>query len=525
MKTKRILQIVTVMFLLAVFAVCLPTTADAAQDPPIYLLEYNDGSGYIWLHCSLISDGGIPYLVTIPGADVLESQGLSPRMYNNSVSVQPTYGGSNGIVASYSAPELANVSGMQVGTAFSSTCNAYLLDMNSDGQLSNKTLRLTIDSSWVVADSCIYSSQTEAVSSKYWGAPVINDSGEVVGILTGTDTNKMAVIPLADYSNVLSGSGSNGGQNQTPQNPQNGGEGSDGEGSNGEGTEGEGITKTITDNGWIILLLLGGGGAAAGIAISKNKNKSDNNLPTEEGNNDTLDADMMLTPEPTVGVAPVIAPAPAPAPATGGWQIRGIGGPMDGRVFLINDQLRLGRGSACDVPFSQNAGGISAQHCLLRIVDGRVVLQDLRSTYGTYMAGKKLEPQVEYQLHTGDEFTMANGGQTFRLERAGAVANLGPAVRNVSSGNTHRADMDGRIAFGRAESSQVIFERNDTSISTRHCVLYREGVSLFLMDTNSSNGTFLENGKRLRPNVPYPVKKGQSFYLTAPKNTFVITED
>lgn len=231
-----------------------------------------------------------------------------------------------------------------------------------------------------------------------------------------------------------------------------------------------------------------------------------------------------LAPEPMGN--PNFAPLGAPTSPASQWQVRGMGGPMDGRVFLLTSTLRFGRSAQNDVVFSGNTPGISGNHCQLSFEHGRVVLRDLQSTYGTYMGGRKLEPQISYNLQNGDTFTLAESGQTFRLERSGnAVQNMTPAVRGSADGKIYRADMNGCISFGRDHRSQVPFPQNDSSVSTNHCILYRENGKLYLKDTNSTNGTFFDEKNRLKPGKPYPVKRGTTFFLVSPKNSFVITED
>lgn len=232
--------------------------------------------------------------------------------------------------------------------------------------------------------------------------------------------------------------------------------------------------------------------------------------------------------EGTVALDPIAVKndfAPLSTPASQ-WQVRGMGGAMDGRIFLLATTLRFGRSAQNDVVFSGNTPGISGSHCQLSFEHGRVVLRDLQSTYGTFLGGRRLEPQVSYNLQNGDTFTLAEGGPTFRLERCGnSVQDMTPAVRSNADGRTYRADMNGCISFGRDPRSEVPFPANDGSVSTNHCVLYKEGGKLYLKDTNSTNGTFFDVNNRLKPNKPYPVRKGMSFFLVSQQNTFVITED
>lgn len=218
---------------------------------------------------------------------------------------------------------------------------------------------------------------------------------------------------------------------------------------------------------------------------------------------------------------------PIPQPLNALWQIRGIDGTMDGKVFEIGSVLRFGRSPECNVVFPSNAPGISSVHCELEQQNGRIVLRDLQSSYGTYLAGNvRATPRVDYHLQEGDVFTLAQGGQTFRLERAGTpLHKKGPSVRAIAETKTYHADTSGRITFGRDMRCQIQFSENEYAISGKHCVLYRENNDLFLMDTNSTNGTYLDEKQRLKPNVPYKMKAGMSFFLSSPKYTYVIIDE
>lgn len=248
------------------------------------------------------------------------------------------------------------------------------------------------------------------------------------------------------------------------------------------------------------------------LTSNKKKNKERND---SEQRGETV----ALDPEPMV--MPVVPTSPAPQ-----WQIRGMDGPMAGRIFLLTSTVRIGRNPQNEIVFPGNTPGISGNHCQVSIEHGQVVLRDLQSTYGTYMNRMKLEPQISYNLQNGDMFVLAENAQTFRLEHCGnAVQDMTPAVRSYADGKTYRADMNGCISFGRDPRSQVPFTQGTSSVSTNHCILYRENGQLYLKDTNSTNGTFFNAENRLKPGKPYKVTKGMSFFLVSPQNTFVITEE
>lgn len=92
--------------------------------------------------------------------------------------------------------------------------------------------------------------------------------------------------------------------------------------------------------------------------------------------------------------APPTVPAPAPAPAarapgvTSGVLIA-VTGPLAGRRYPVNEQLTIGRG----VPNTVDTGedpSVSRQHCTVRREGGGLVLQDLGSSAGTWVNGRRL---------------------------------------------------------------------------------------------------------------------------------------
>lgn len=97
-----------------------------------------------------------------------------------------------------------------------------------------------------------------------------------------------------------------------------------------------------------------------------------------------------------------------------------------------------------------------------------------------------------------------------------------PAVRDMD-GRIYQTGSSQRLSFGRSSRNPVCIE--DASVSGSHCVLYREDGRLYLMDTGSTNGTFFSQQERLKPNVPYRIRKGMAFFLTNPSHTFVVIEE
>ena len=79
----------------------------------------------------------------------------------------------------------------------------------------------------------------------------------------------------------------------------------------------------------------------------------------------------------------------------------------------------------------------------------------------------------------------------------------------------------GNVTFGRdVNQCNLVFPPDLTAISREHCTLSFDGQETWLTDNNSRNGTFLENGKRLKTNEKIRLNKGQKFYLSSKATMF-----
>ena len=118
--------------------------------------------------------------------------------------------------------------------------------------------------------------------------------------------------------------------------------------------------------------------------------------------------------------APVQA-APAVAGDTG-LRIQGIAGQFAGRRFAIAGQLRIGRDpSRNDLVYPAGSQGVSGVHCVLLVNGGRLLLQDLGSTYGTFVGGNRLAANAPVELRAGDRFCLGSEQEIFVIARKGEV--------------------------------------------------------------------------------------------------------
>lgn len=108
---------------------------------------------------------------------------------------------------------------------------------------------------------------------------------------------------------------------------------------------------------------------------------------------------------------------------------------------------------------------------------------------------------------------------------APAAAASAPFAVRDARGLIHHSGGTESMSFGRNAACSVRISESCTTVSGSHCVLYREGGKLYLMDTGSTNGTFFSEQERLRPHEPYRIRKGSAFYLSDRSNTFVVTAE
>lgn len=118
----------------------------------------------------------------------------------------------------------------------------------------------------------------------------------------------------------------------------------------------------------------------------------------------------------------------------------------------------------------------------------------------------------------GNQQVMPMGNQPRQMDFNLSVQ----GVSGLFAGRTYTQGRDGRIMFGRQPSCQVVFGGNDKNVSGNHCVLFKQDGGVMLMDLGSTNGTYLENGTRLQPNVAYALHAGERFYLVNKNYMFMI---
>lgn len=139
---------------------------------------------------------------------------------------------------------------------------------------------------------------------------------------------------------------------------------------------------------------------------------------------------------PIQGPIPGPVPGPTPGPVPGpvqpqarpviagdsGLRIQGVAGQFAGRRFAIAGQLRIGRDPARnDLVYPAESQGVSGVHCVLLTDGGRLLVQDLGSTYGTFVGGNRLAANAPVELRVGDRFCLGSEREAFVIARKGEV--------------------------------------------------------------------------------------------------------
>lgn len=163
-------------------------------------------------------------------------------------------------------------------------------------------------------------------------------------------------------------------------------------------------------------------------------------------------------------------------------------------------EVELGREPASAASVSINDPSVSRRHALVSVRGGRLYITDLGSTNGTWMGGKRLEPNCAEPV-TGPVM-LGNGNISLEPDTG---KNQQPAetprpVRPAASESTGKSldawlKEKSEIFLGRSPECDIVLA--DNSVSRRHARVFRGKDGIWVEDLNSTNGTYL-NGKRLK---------------------------
>lgn len=346
-------------------------------------------------------------------------------------------------------------------------------------QSSDKTFIVNTNEQWV---------QNNYIT--WVGAPIINQKGEVIGVLMPIDqgdTSKALVYALDDVIDYLEdecGFSIYGGEN----NSSGGGNAND----NNDNKDSGGSVTDKNDNK--------DGGDSGN---DKNDNKdSDKNDQKDENDEDKSTPDVFV-----VAIVLLV-----------------IGAAVAG--FFIFKKKR----ESDVVPPPQNYGLPMQSPANLPPNYGQQIPENQPQAYGQQM------PENQPQIQQPTPPAPPENPQNFQIFNSQDSPDIGQApVTTFIQTNPILKCVDGTLngssypiadtlCIGRNPAlCNIIYPQGEPGVSGMHCKITMVNGQVQLTDTGSSAGTFI-NGVQILPNVPYQMSVGSSFYIGSPKNTFIITE-
>ncbi len=205
-----------------------------------------------------------------------------------------------------------------------------------------------------------------------------------------------------------------------------------------------------------------------------------------------------------------------------------------GREFALNPGVNSVGREAADILLVDPT--VSRRHAQVTLQGSEAIVEDLGSTNGSYVAGRRLAPGEQATAYNGDTVRFGNihlsltlPGAASRPEGAVAPAAAAPAVeaaadRGPAVGSLVLADgtefplYEGANTLGRRSGNQIVIA--DAFMSGKHAEIRcaAEG-SAELVDIGSTNGTFFA-GERLAHHTPVALTDGTTFTMGKTPVTF-----
>lgn len=85
-----------------------------------------------------------------------------------------------------------------------------------------------------------------------------------------------------------------------------------------------------------------------------------------------------------------------------------VSGPLRGQAWRLDTVLTIGRDSGNTIGFPADTKGISRQHCRIERRGTQIVVMDLGSSFGTFIGGRKLMPNVPVPVGPNTEIWLAS---------------------------------------------------------------------------------------------------------------------
>ena len=152
--------------------------------------------------------------------------------------------------------------------------------------------------------------------------------------------------------------------------------------------------------------------------------------------------------------------------------------------------ISIGKSSSCNIRISNEY--VSSYHAELILLDnGDIFLVDCNSTNGTFLQGKRIQPNVEVPVRRGD-----------KIEFDQVPLNWGD-VPTIPLPDPSK--VKGIYGIGKSQRNRYCLPGD--SVSRYHATFKEMKNGKWFIQDHSRNGTFI-NGQRIPANQDYPIKKG-----------------
>ncbi|MGY6587970.1 MAG: FHA domain-containing protein [Wenzhouxiangella sp.] len=196
-------------------------------------------------------------------------------------------------------------------------------------------------------------------------------------------------------------------------------------------------------------------------------------------------------------------------PSVSGWVLLGLSDEVKGSKVPLSGSITVGRDQACELTLPNEMA--SRHHARLSVDGSKLFVEDLGSTNGTWINGKKTNGRSEVQ--SGDELRF----DTTRYKATLAGTDLDktaarPSVQATAARPAVQAGMPARLkpdggrpielrgatTIGRLPDNDVVLD--DDTVSGHHARMEPDGDNWKVIDLGSSNGTEVD-GKEIKQSV------------------------
>lgn len=174
--------------------------------------------------------------------------------------------------------------------------------------------------------------------------------------------------------------------------------------------------------------------------------------------------------------------------------------------------ITVGRDNGCDIVI--NDSEVSKKHLRITLIGTLVEIEDLDSSNGTYLDGKKLDAHKKVMLQKNERLIIASENNVYSI-KGSQVQKATPSIElRPEDSLLPTITIKGKMTLGRSSESNVIIDNSE--VSRIHLEIKLDNGKVVIKDLGSANGTYI-NGKE--------IKKGESAYLQKGDQLVIGSED